>query len=55
MLMVTHELGLAREVSSRVCFLHKGLIEEEGTPADLFGAPNRSVCASSSRVNAEAI
>ena len=39
MLMVTHELGLAREVSSRVCFLHKGLIEEEGVPADLFGAP----------------
>jgi len=39
MLMVTHELGLAREVSSRVCFLHKGLIEEEGAPADLFGAP----------------
>ena len=39
MLMVTHELGLAREVSSRVCFLHKGLIEEEGLTADLFGAP----------------
>ena len=39
MLLVTHELGLAREVSSRVCFLHKGLIEEEGSPADLFGAP----------------
>ena len=39
MLMVTHELGLAREVSSRVCFLHKGLIEEEGPTADLFGAP----------------
>src|SRR3712207_3205235 len=39
MLMVTHELGLAREVSSRVCFLHKGLIEEEGSPAHLFGAP----------------
>jgi octopine/nopaline transport system ATP-binding protein len=39
MLMVTHELGLAREVSSRVCFLHKGLIEEAGPTADLFGAP----------------
>jgi len=39
MLMVTHELGLAREVSNRVCFLHKGLIEEEGPTADLFGAP----------------
>jgi octopine/nopaline transport system ATP-binding protein len=39
MLMVTHELGLAREVSTRVCFLHKGLIEEEGSPDHLFGAP----------------
>jgi octopine/nopaline transport system ATP-binding protein len=39
MLMVTHELGLAREVSTRVCFLHRGLIEEEGSPDHLFGAP----------------
>ena len=39
MLMVTHELGLAREVSTRVCFLHRGLIEEEGSPDHLFSAP----------------
>src|SRR3954470_7291730 len=39
MLMVTHELGLARAGSRRVCFLHKRLIEEEVPAADLFGAP----------------
>jgi len=37
MLVVTHEMGFARDVSSRVVFLHKGAIEEEGTPADVFG------------------
>jgi octopine/nopaline transport system ATP-binding protein len=39
MLVVTHEMGFAREVSSRVVFLHKGLIDAEGTPADMFKAP----------------
>jgi octopine/nopaline transport system ATP-binding protein len=39
MLVVTHEMGFAREVSNRVIFLNQGLIEEEGKPADLFGAP----------------
>src|SRR6202040_1082555 len=37
MLVVTHEMGFAREVSSRVVFLHQGLVEAEGTPAELFG------------------
>ncbi len=37
MLVVTHEMGFARDVSSRVIFLHKGAIEEEGTPAQVFG------------------
>ncbi|QJP16274.1 ABC transporter ATP-binding protein [Starkeya sp. ORNL1] len=37
MLVVTHEMGFARDVSSRVIFLHKGAIEEEGTPAAVFG------------------
>ncbi|MRG57565.1 ATP-binding cassette domain-containing protein [Phyllobacterium sp. SYP-B3895] len=37
MLVVTHEMGFARDVSSRVIFLHKGLIEEEGTPEQVFG------------------
>src|SRR5215468_9255909 len=39
MIVATHEMGFAREVSDRVIFLHDGLIEEEGAPADLFGAP----------------
>jgi octopine/nopaline transport system ATP-binding protein len=38
MLVVTHEMGFARDVSSRVMFLHKGLVEAEGPPAELFGA-----------------
>ena len=39
MIVVTHEMGFAREVSDRVIFLHQGRIEEEGPPADVFGAP----------------
>ncbi|MBB3351758.1 ATP-binding cassette domain-containing protein [Rhizobium lentis] len=36
MLVVTHEMGFARDVSSRVVFLHKGVVEEEGKPQDVF-------------------
>lgn len=36
MLVVTHELGFAREVSNRVLFLHKGLVEEDGHPDQVF-------------------
>ena len=39
MLIVTHEIGFAREVSSRTVFLHQGRIEEEGSPKDIFGNP----------------
>jgi octopine/nopaline transport system ATP-binding protein len=39
MLIVTHEMGFCREVASRVVFLHEGRVEEEGPPAELFGAP----------------
>jgi octopine/nopaline transport system ATP-binding protein len=39
MLVVTHEMGFAREVSSRVLFLHRGAIEEEGPPERVFRAP----------------
>ena len=39
MIVVTHEMGFAREVSDRVMFLHNGLIEEEGPPEAMFGAP----------------
>ncbi len=39
MLIVTHEMAFAREVSSEVVFLHQGRIEERGTPAELFDNP----------------
>ncbi len=39
MLVVTHEMGFAREVASRVMFLHKGCTEEEGTPEQMFTNP----------------
>ncbi|MGH8850743.1 MAG: amino acid ABC transporter ATP-binding protein, partial [Casimicrobiaceae bacterium] len=39
MIVVTHEMGFAREVSDQVMFLHNGLIEEEGPPERMFGAP----------------
>ncbi len=39
MLVVTHEMGFAREVSSRVMFLHQGCVEEDGTPDQVFGQP----------------
>lgn len=39
MLIVTHEMAFARDVSSRVVFLHQGVIEEEGPPSELFGNP----------------
>ncbi len=39
MLVVTHEMKFARDVSSQVVFLHQGQVEEQGTPSELFGAP----------------
>ncbi|MEP4249370.1 MAG: amino acid ABC transporter ATP-binding protein [Tateyamaria sp.] len=39
MLIVTHDMKLAADVSDHVVFLHQGLIEEQGAPTDLFGAP----------------
>ena len=39
MVVVTHEMGFAREVSNRVLFLDGGVIAEEGTPAEIFGSP----------------
>jgi polar amino acid transport system ATP-binding protein len=41
MLLVTHEMRFAREVSDRVCFFHSGKICEEGTPEKLFGSPQQ--------------
>jgi polar amino acid transport system ATP-binding protein len=39
MLIATHEMAFAREISDRVCFLHGGTIAEVGAPSELFGAP----------------
>ncbi|WP_227268140.1 ABC transporter ATP-binding protein [Roseobacter weihaiensis] len=44
MLLVTHEMRFAREVSDRVIYLHNGQIEEEGTPDQLFGNPKSDRC-----------
>jgi polar amino acid transport system ATP-binding protein len=38
MLIATHEMAFAKEISDRVCFLHQGQILEEGPPAQIFGA-----------------
>ena len=39
MVVVTHEMGFAREVSNRVIFIDEGVIAEENTPAEFFGNP----------------
>ena len=39
MIIVTHEMGFAREVSNNVIFLDEGIIAEEGPPDQIFGAP----------------
>lgn len=41
MLVVTHEMAFARDVSSRVVYMNDGLICEEGTPADIFEHPQK--------------
>ena len=40
MLIATHEMGFARAVARRVCFLHEGRILEEGPPEEIFSAPH---------------
>jgi polar amino acid transport system ATP-binding protein len=39
MILATHEMGFAREVADKVCFLDAGRILEEGTPAQIFSSP----------------
>jgi len=39
MLLATHEMGFAREVASKVCFLYGGIVHEEGPPEQIFGNP----------------
>ena len=41
MIVVTHEMAFARDVSSRVIFMDGGYIEEEGTPEEIFGNPKK--------------
>ncbi len=43
MVIVTHEMGFAREVSDKVVFLYEGRIEEQGTPEEVFGNPKSEV------------
>ena len=44
MLLVTHEMGFARQVSSQVVFLHQGVVEEIGTPEQVFDRPTSERC-----------
>jgi polar amino acid transport system ATP-binding protein len=44
MIIVTHEMKFAREVSSHVMFLHRGLVEEEGPPRKVFLEPESERC-----------
>ena len=39
MILATHEMGFAREVSSRICFLQSGKVYEQGPPSEIFGNP----------------
>jgi polar amino acid transport system ATP-binding protein len=39
MILATHEMGFAREVADKVCFLDAGVIHEQGTPAEIFSSP----------------
>ena len=42
-IMATHEIGFAREVADRVCFLHQGVVHEQGTAAQVLGDPQDAV------------
>ena len=44
MMVVTHEMGFARQVSSEVVFLHQGLVEEQGSPQQVFENPLSARC-----------
>jgi ABC-type polar amino acid transport system ATPase subunit len=40
MMIVTHEMGFAREVANRVIFIDRGSVLEQGTPAQIFDSPS---------------
>ena len=44
MVIVTHEMGFAREVASRVLFMDDGLITADGTPEEIFGNTENELC-----------
>ncbi len=48
MVIVTHEMGFAREVADRVIFIDQGVIQEEGKPGQIFSAPTNPRTARSS-------
>jgi polar amino acid transport system ATP-binding protein len=41
MLLATHEMGFAREVASKICFLYEGVVHEEGPPEVVLSNPKR--------------
>ncbi len=41
MLVVTHEMAFARDVSTNVVFMHQGVIHEQGSPEEIFGSPQK--------------
>ena len=41
MVVVTHEMGFAKEVADRVLFMDEGLIVEQGTPEEIFQSPKQ--------------
>jgi len=41
MLLATHEMGFARDVASKICFLYGGKVHEEGPPEQIFGNPQQ--------------
>ena len=45
MVLVTHEMRFARDISSKILFLNDGLVEESGPPSQIFGAPKTERCA----------
>ena len=42
MVVVTHEMGFARDIASKVVFMDNGVIEEEGPPSEIFTAPKKA-------------
>ncbi|MER9726884.1 MULTISPECIES: ectoine/hydroxyectoine ABC transporter ATP-binding protein EhuA [unclassified Mesorhizobium] len=54
MLLVTHQMGFARDISDRVCFFYRGKIEEQGSPSELFLNPTKERTQQFSRAVKEA-